>query len=174
LAIPNREILALYTSFIKNWFTHTLDMKSYTHFLKSLTTGDLDSFHHYLSRFLEESTSHFDVQQKEPERVYHSLVLGMIVGLRDRYSLKSNRESGFGRYDVMLIPNDKSKLGIIIEFKTAKDSSDDTLKNTAQSALQQIQDKHYRRELEQMGIQNILELGLAFAGKRVVYAHPQK
>jgi hypothetical protein len=124
LAIPNKEILSLYSVFIERWFSDTLDVDQYYEFLKSLTTGDLKTFHHYLTRFLEESTSHFDLQQKEPERVYHSLVLGMIVGLRGQYSVKSNRESGLGRYDVMLIPNDKSKLGIIIEFKTAKKCSD--------------------------------------------------
>jgi len=100
------------------------------------------------------------------EKVYHSFVLGMLVALSDDYEVRSNRESGYGRYDVMVIPRDLSKKGIIIEFK--KVDEDEDLEAAAKSALKQIEEKQYRQELVDRGVKDIIELGIAFEGKVVL------
>jgi hypothetical protein len=110
----------------------------------------------------------FDVSGQEPEKFYHAFVLGMLVSLSREYALRSNRESGLGRYDVMLIPNDKSKLGIIIEFKKRSKYQKETLEQAVDAALKQIEDKKYAQELNGLGIQKILKLGIAFDGKSVL------
>ena len=131
--------------------------------------GQVEEFELQLQQYLLESMSYFDDSGKHPEKFYHGLVLGMMISLAKTYHIKSNHESGFGRYDVMLIPNDKSKLGIILEFKTVF-KAQDKLEDAAQEALAQIKKRHYETELTQQGIQKILQLGLAFRGKEVCVA----
>ena len=98
--------------------------------------------------------------------MYHAFVLGLLVTLEKTHEIKSNRESGFGRYDVMLIPKDSSALGICMEFKKAQEHED--LETVAINALKQIEEKKYNRELQNRGIQDILHLGFAFQGKKVL------
>ena len=113
------------------------------------------------------SRSHHDIPAKNPERVYHAFVLGLLVALKDTHEVKSNRESGYGRYDVSLIPYDKKALGIVLEFKKV-DEKKETLETCAEKALVQIEEKKYVAELEGRGITQIICLGLAFLGKRVL------
>ena len=95
----------------------------------------------------------FDITNEEPEKSYHLFILGMLVFLKDSYEVKSNKESGLGRYDIMLIPLKKQNTGIIIEFKKIWPESKETLELAANKALNQIEDKHYAQELEARGIQ---------------------
>ena len=107
----------------------------------------------------------FDTAEQHPEKFYHGFVLGLVVSLQETHRVQSNRESGFGRYDVMLIPKDKTQLGIVIEFKVARGNQ--TLEESAKEALLQINQRGYVQQLQAEGITRILKLGIAFSGKRV-------
>lgn len=167
LRSPNREISALYRTTIRDWFTQKGNELLYQQLLRFLVEGDLSSFFPLFQKILLESTSYFDATGQEPEKFYHGFVLGLVVNL-STHIVHSNKESGLGRYDVVLIPNDKTKLGIVLEFKVAKPTDD--LQNSAQEALSQINTKNYAAELTQQGISNILKIGLAFSGKEVAMA----
>ncbi len=165
LRIPNAEVREIYESVIKGWFEDTLSERQYGLLLQSLTSGDRSTFSQLFQKFLLSSFSFFDFSAEEPGRIYHSFVLGMLLGLKDRYEVKSNRESGYGRYDVMLIPKKPQELGIVFEFKKAEDKID--LDSVAISALQQIEERQYDLELKERGVRRILSLGMAFQGKSV-------
>jgi hypothetical protein len=164
LTIPNKEINQLYAGMISETFTEIIDTGKAEDLLRALTTGDCESFAFLLQEFVESSISMFDFT-KEPENSYHLFVLGMLIYLSDRYEVKSNRESGFGRYDIMVIPRDTTKLGIIIEFK--KVMPKETIEEAAQRAIEQIQQKNYAREMRDRGITKILQLGIACRGKEI-------
>ncbi len=130
LTIPNKEIMILYKNLIKSIFETSLPSPNAAALLKSLTTGDAISFAELLQKFISSSVSVYDLPSNEPEKSYHLFVLGLLVLLSDNYEIKSNRESGHGRYDIMIIPKKITKLGIVIEFK--KVSSNETLELAAQ------------------------------------------
>ncbi len=167
LRIPNLEVGHLYQSLIRSWFETTIHLSNYQMLLNSLTQGDTSTFFHILQEFLLSSVSVFDVLPDEPEKIYHAFILGLLVGLKDRYEVKSNRESGYGRYDVMLIPKTPSDLGVVIEFKKIGRFEKTDLETAAASALKQIEERCYDQELLERGVQRILHLGLAFQGKHV-------
>ena len=128
-----------------------------------------------MNRVMKETFSFFDTGKKsakeaEPERFYHGFVLGLLAELRGRYTLTSNRESGFGRYDVMLEPMKEEDDAVIIEFKVFRPEKEHTLENTVQAALAQIEEKGYAAVLEAKGIapERIRKFGFAFEGKRVL------
>jgi len=168
LTPPNQEVACLYPDIISSWFLEGLGEKNYYWFLKSLTEGDLETFLEILQRFLRTSASYFDVKGTEPERFYHGLVMGLIVGLSGSYRIQSNQESGYGRYDVMLIPQDLQKIGLVIEFKVGKVNK--PLQETAEEALAQITARHYDTELQHCGVERILKIGLGFRDKEVALA----
>jgi predicted AAA-ATPase/PD-(D/E)XK nuclease superfamily protein len=168
LRIPNNEVRGLYHSIILKWFKQTIREEKYKLLLQSLVIGDVATFSEIFKKFLLDAFSFFDVSADEPEKIYHSFVLGMLVGLQDRYEVKSNRESGYGRYDVMLIPKNRQELGIVIEFKKIGNADKGDLELAATAALQQIEDRQYDVELKNRGINRILHLGMAFKGKNVV------
>jgi hypothetical protein len=165
--IPNREVLSFYESTISAWFKGQPGEKKYSQMLESLIDGDVETFKNSFSSFVLTSFSYFDVSGKKPENFYHAFVLGMLVTLTDRYEVKSNRESGYGRYDVMLIPHDRSKLGVIIEFKTVDDYKKETLEQAASNALKQIEEKMYTQEMHARGIASVLSVAIAFSGKNI-------
>lgn len=167
LSIPNREVKSLYKSLIEKWFLDTITKTNYDIMINSLITGDIKTFGKLLKQFVLKSISYFDVGGYEGEKVYHAFVLGMLISLNDSYEVLSNRESGYGRYDVMLIPKDISKLGIVIEFKKLDPDDEETLEETAETALKQIEEKKYIVTLENKGIKNIKELGIVFKGKEL-------
>ena len=174
LRIPNVEVGELYKSMILDWFKTTIHETKYRLLLKSLTSGDIDTFSQIFQEFLMSSVSVFDVAAEEPEKIYHAFVLGMLIGLGDKYEVKSNRESGLGRYDVMLIPKNSKDLGIIMEFKKIGRFEKTDLETAVASALKQIEDKQYAQELLDRGIDRILYLALAFEGKHVVIRSKKK
>ena len=168
LKIPNIEVNELYKTMVLEWFTTTLSTRKYNILLQSLTTGDIETFSDLFQEFILSSASAFDIPFEESEKIYHVFVLGILVGLKDTYEVKSNRESGFGRYDVMLIPKNKTDLGIVMEFKKIRPNEKIDLETAVILALKQIEDKKYAQELLDAGVTNILYLGLAFEGKNVL------
>ena len=168
LRIPNVEVAELYKSMILDWFNQSLHKHKYHMLLNSLISGDIDTFSQLFQEFMLSSVSVFDVPSQDSEKIYHGFILGILIGLSDRYEVKSNRESGLGRYDVMLIPKNPKDLGIIMEFKKIGRFEKTTLEAAVNAALKQIEDRQYAQELIDREITSILYLGLAFEGKEVL------
>ena len=167
LSIPNLEVASLYHKIVERWYEDTITQDNYSMMLKALVSGDIESFEEIFRDYARNSLSYFDVSGDESEKVYHAFVIGMLIALSDNYEVLSNRESGYGRYDVCIIPRDVSKLGIIIEFKRVMSSNEKTMETVASEALKQIEDKNYAQSLEYKGIENILKLAIVFKGKEV-------
>jgi hypothetical protein len=169
LVIPNDEVLSFYETTILDWFE--IDGKRFDaeNFEKSLLSGDIDSFKVLFTKYAVNALSYFDVKGDEPEKFYHAFVLGMMFHYQNIYEIKSNRESGVGRYDVMLVPKDTTKYGYVIEFKTVQKVLNETLESAAHKALKQINEKKYRTELENKSIINIKEIAIAFEGKEILF-----
>jgi hypothetical protein len=165
LTIPNKEIKSLYRNLIRNVFAKLVISKQIQKFLDAVITGNVEAFSDYLQGFLLKNFSVFDISPHEPEISYHMFVLGLLVLLDEKYSIKSNRESGYGRYDIILVPK-SGQTACIIEFK--KVHSKETLSTAAQRALAQINEKKYAQELYDSGITDIIAYGIAFQGKRVL------
>ncbi|MBN7573081.1 AAA family ATPase [Clostridium sp. 2-1] len=167
LKIPNKEVLIFYRNLIEKWFKEALTNQKYELMLNTLITGNIKIFAGLFKEFVINNLSYFDISGKEPERVYNAFVLGMLVSLSNEYEVKSNKESGYGRYDVMIIPKDISKIGIIIEFKKIDYFLDDTIEEATKEALRQIEEKNYAQELFQKEVKNIIKLAIVFKGKEV-------
>ncbi len=169
LIIPNEEVLYFYETTIINWFNRNEGVLDIKELKDSLLNGDTNTFKSIFTNFAINSLSYFDVKGKNPEKFYHAFVLGLMYHFNDVYEIRSNRESGYGRYDVMLIPKDKKKhFGIVIEFKSVDLILDETLDSAIAGALLQIKEKKYRAELEACGVENIREIAIAFEGKKVL------
>ncbi|OHE77900.1 MAG: hypothetical protein A3F67_09225 [Verrucomicrobia bacterium RIFCSPHIGHO2_12_FULL_41_10] len=174
LKIPNVEVRELYQSMVLEWFDKSIDEGQYHMLLDSLISGDIDTFSSIFQHFMISAFSVFDIPFEESEKIYHAFVLGMLVGLKGKYDIKSNRESGFGRYDVMLLPKNSLDLGIIMEFKKSEENEGKNLEKVAKSAIKQIEKKRYEQELFDRGVTRILYLGFAFGSKKVVILHKFK
>ena len=176
LALTNREILFMFRKMILRWFSPAKNETN--EFIRALISGDIESMNEYMNDVALNTFSSFDSgkhnsERKAPENFYHGFVLGLMVDKRDDYIIKSNKESGFGRYDVMMIPRDteNSNLpGLILEFKVINHSIEKSLEETVKSALQQIEEKKYDTELLKAGVkkENIRHYGFAFEGKKVL------
>jgi hypothetical protein len=172
LQLTNYEVERMFRNMILDWFD--VEDNSYNDFVKALLIDDTDAMNEYMNRVCESVFSSFDTgkhpSRTEPERFYHGFVLGLIVDLQGRYVITSNRESGFGRYDVMLEPLGNEDAAIIIEFKVFNKRREKTLEDTLQAALAQIEEKDYARMLEDRGIaaERIRKYGFAFEGKNVL------
>lgn len=171
LLIPNYEVLCLYQSIFTQWFSDRMGYEDYQSFLTNLLSGHVPDFIKMLQNFLLESASHFDVKGTHPEKFYHGFVLGLMASLHQTHIIKSNHESGYGRYDVMIIPRDITQRGVVMEFKNVQENED--INVIAKSALQQVNDKNYETELRQAGITAILKMGLAFKGKMVAVVYEE-
>jgi hypothetical protein len=171
LKLTNKEVKLMFQDMIEGWFKNY--SSAYNDFIKALLQGDKKAMNHYMNQIALVTFSSFDVGNKpsgraEPERFYHGFVLGLIVELSDRFRITSNRESGFGRYDVMLTPKNNHDNAIILEFKVQDTEEEKTLKESVEAALRQINEKKYEAELIAEGImpERIRKYGFAFAGKK--------
>ena len=167
LKIPNLEVKYMYEKIIRDWQSEGYIASEYNEMLKALVNFDYEVFEEIFVDYVEKSLSYFDVSGEEPEKVYHSFVLGMLVSLNKSHYVLSNRESGYGRYDVMVIPKDIAKPGIIIEFKRARKTNKKTIEELIEEARKQIEDKKYETELLNRGITNIKKIVIVFKGKEV-------
>lgn len=148
-------------------------LDNYNQFMKALLSDDIDAMNYYMNQIIMTTFSYFDVGQNEPERFQHGFVLGLIADQTDIYEIRSNRESGFGRYDVMMIPKIKETKkypAIIMEFKVRNIKREESLEDTVQTALTQIKEKCYDAELYDRGLkkEEIHHYGFAFEGKKVL------
>ena len=174
LSLTNHEVDVMFRRMIDGWFKKYTP--NYNAFVKALLADDVRAMNHYINRIALETFSFFDTGKgpsasAEPERFYHGFVLGLLVDLQDRYYLKSNWESGFGRYDVLLEPKNPGKdNAVILEFKVRSTRKEKSLEETAQSAITQIRERKYSEELRMKGIteDQIKEYGFAFEGKTVL------
>lgn len=172
LKLTNGEVASMFYGMIRSWFSAV--GSDYNDFVKALISDDIEAMNEYMELVTEEMFSTFDTgtrpSRTQPERFYHGFVLGLIVELKDRYIITSNRESGFGRYDIMLEPRNKTDNAIIMEFKVFNKKKEASLEETVQSALKQIEEKDYSASLVVKGIpvENIHKYGFAFEGKKVL------
>lgn len=174
LVITNYEVKRMFEGMIKGWFGGK-SKADYNDFMKALLLDDVDAMNEYMNRVTTDTFSYFDVEhqpsEREPERFYHGFVLGLMVDMDERYTIRSNRESGFGRYDVMLKPKDPTKDdAILLEFKVYNPRREKCLEDTLKAALAQIEKKKYATELIAEGIspERIRKYGFAFKGKEVL------
>lgn len=172
LTITNFEVRMMFKNMVRDWFA--LTASNYNDFIRAMLQNDVEAMNVYMNRVALATFSFFDAgslhsENSEPERFYHGFVLGLMVELEKRYVITSNRESGFGRYDVMLEPREKKNPAIIMEFKV-KSKKEKDLEDTARSALKQMEEKGYDSSLLAKGIDKtrIRQYGFAFCGKNVL------
>ena len=188
LTITNEEVKKMFYRMVSDWFGEVEN--NYNDFIEALLTGDLDAMNEYMESVTLQIFSSFDTGRRagksEPERFYHGFVLGLMVDMSDRYIVKSNRESGLGRYDIMIYPKESGKGetakgdaakgdAIVIEFKVKSKKKESDLEQTVEAALRQIDEKRYDEELKALGFKedNIRKYGFAFEGKNVLIGEKQ-
>ena len=164
---PNYEINLLFKQIVNEWFRNKVPGNDLRLILNDLVTLKLDEFKKKFKVLVEEMFSFMDVGKNTAENFYHAFVLGMLVGLKDSYYVNSNRESGYGRYDIMLEPKDKNGNSFIMEFKVLEDREEKTIKETIENAKKQIEEKKYEESLKERGFKNITKMVYAFHGKEV-------
>ena len=165
--IPNYEIKFLFQNIIREWFNDKVIGNNLNTILKDLVTLNLKEFEKKFQVLVRQMFSFMDVGENTAENFYHAFVLGMLVGLKDSYYVKSNRESGFGRYDIMLEPKDKNENSFVMEFKVYKEEKEKTIEDTIENAKKQIEERRYVDDLEEKGYTNITKMVFAFKGKEV-------
>ena len=151
--IPNEEIKFLFRGIVRDWFRDKVIGNDLNSILKDLITLNLSEFKKKFQILVTEMFSYMDVGKNTAENFYHAFVLGMLVGLKDSYYVNSNRESGIGRYDIMLEPKDKNGNSFIMEFKVLEDEEEKTIEDTIANAKKQIEEKKYE---ENLSVTNIL------------------
>ncbi len=173
LVLTNQEVRIMFEQMIEEWFSEATP--AYNDFIRALLKGDIKSMNGYMNKVALDTISYFDTGKRpsetaEPEKFYHGFVLGLIVDLADRYTVTSNRESGFGRYDVVLEPCRREDDAMILEFKVHDPEEEGTLADTVKSALAQIEEMQYAADLKARGIapERIRKYGFAFEGKKIL------
>lgn len=172
MELTNFEVRIMFRNMVKKWFSSSYS--GYNDFIKALLQANVKAMNTYMNQVALVTFSYFDTGKnpsgEEPERFYHGFVLGLMVELADRYILTSNRESGFGRYDVLLEPRKAEDDGIILEFKVQNTEDEKELSDTVKEALRQIEEKKYEAVLTEKGVpkEKIRKYGFAFSGKKVL------
>ena len=165
IKIPNFEIKLLFEQIIERWFNDKVVFNNLRTILKDLVTLNFEEFETKFKILVKEMFSFMDVGKNTAENFYHAFVLGMLVALKDSYVVNSNRESGMGRYDIMLEPKDKTANSLIMEFKVCKEEK--YIEETIEKAKTQIENKQYEASLRERGFENITKMVFAFQGKNV-------
>ena len=171
LALTNAEVRILMERLVKAWFNSASVAGFSRDFRRALVRGETVALNAAMQNIAGETFSFFDSKGREPERFYHGFTLGLLVDMQESHQLKSNRESGLGRYDVMLIPRHRGDPGVVIEFKSLNSGEGETgLEDAAAAALGQIAAKNYAAELKAQGVDpaGIFAYGIAFHGKEVL------
>lgn len=167
LAVPNQEVRIIYTELVKTWFSVNTESTKVETILNALQKGDLEVFEYMLADMVKRVLSVHDTGGPEPEKFYHAFVLGLLVWLEGEYEVRSNREAGLGRFDVMLLPFDRSRCGIVLEFKKVNERRKETPEQALEKAVKQMEERKYAAELEAAGVKRILKLAVAFQGKEL-------
>ena len=165
--LPNLEIKSLFSEIIDNWFRNKVIGNDLNSIMKDLITLNFDEFEQKFQILTKEMFSYMDVGEKTAENFYHAFVLGMLVSLKDSYYVNSNRESGMGRYDIMLEPKDKDENSFIMEFKVYRAEKEKSIQETIENAKKQIEERQYETNLREKGFNNITKIVFAFKGKDV-------
>lgn len=179
--LPNNEVKGLFCQIIRQWLANGRGLTLYNRSWVNLLNGDIEEFKITLHGIMTQIASSHDLSN-EPERFYHAVMLGLVAHLNEdkNYEIKSNRESGYGRYDLLILSRDPKKLTILFEFKKVpvsksanqtKEQIQSKLEQSALEALEQIDRQHYLSEPEQRDVKNVLKVGLAFSGKRFAIEH---
>ena len=165
LEVPNKEISTVFYTIIRNWINDgPVKNERLETMLQALDENDIEAFEEILNEFVVNTLSYYDTNGRDPEKVYQAFLLGMLVS-HGSYKVSSNRESGLGRYDILMLPVDTSRRGYIMELKRLRMNS--TVETTLATALQQIEDKQYESVLRSAGVKDILKMAITFDGKRV-------
>ena len=165
--MPNKEIELLFEDIIDDWFRDKVIGNDLNSILKDLVNLNLEEFEEKFKILVKQMFSYMDVGVNTAENFYHAFVLGMLVGLKDTYYVNSNRESGMGRYDIMLEPQDKNANSFIMEFKVYKEEKENTIEDTIANAKKQIEERKYEENLKEKRFTNITKMVFAFKGKEV-------
>jgi len=168
LCVPNKEVRYSYTSIFAGWLREHLRSKNKVHALgDALVSGNADTVEELLGDLMRDTLSYHDLGGREPERVYHAFVVGLLVHMEADYDVRSNRESGFGRCDVMLIPRREGEPGCVLELKSIDVKRDEDVEGALESALAQIRDRDYVSEVRARGADPVHEIAAVFDGKHV-------
>ena len=167
VALPNNEIKDLFRGMVREWFSHQVEGEDLRSILNDLVNLKLEDFERKLKKLVIEMFSYFNVGENTAESFYHAFILGMLVGLKDSYYVKSNRESRYGRYDIMLEPKEKESNSFIMEFKIIESMEEKEVKAKIKEAKEQIKDKKYEQELKERGFKNITKMVFVCNGKEI-------
>jgi hypothetical protein len=167
LAIPNLEVYSFYEQTLRNWLQLRVGSKRLQNLLSALMQTDFETFGELLNEMVLAVLSYHDTGGNEPEKVYHAFVLGLLTHLTDQYVIRSNRESGYGRYDVLMIPRHLLQPGFIFEFKKINRPKEESETEAMKSALAQIKNKQYATELRDLGVKQIWGIGVVVDKKQV-------
>ena len=167
LAVPNEEVRLAYDDTVLAWFREDLTEAFGDPLLQALLSGDVDTFGARFNNFVLRVFSYYDTAIDQAEHFYHAFLLGLIARLDSQYRIRSNGESGLGRYDICLIPRDSSKKGIVMEIKAPRLGRNETLEQCLAAAREQVEARKYDTELASSGVADVLRLAIAVAAKEV-------
>jgi len=168
LAVPNEKVKCIFENIISSWLEESFGNRKLTTMFKALVDGNLDQFERLLNEFVITTLSFFDAKGKNPEAVYQAFVLGMLLQLGNEYEISSNRELGYGRYDILAVPKkDKSKPAILMEMKSITGFYKEDPEKAIQEAIEQIEKRAYAKELKAKGFDNVIKIVVVSDGKKV-------
>jgi hypothetical protein len=165
LCLPNLEVRGIFTRLIKNWFADRIENKKLEMMLQAFVKGHIEDFARFFREAVLDIFSYHDFGAAS-EKVYHAFTIGLLAWLGGQYEIKSNQESGYGRYDVMVIPRDISRIGYVIEFKKVNAGENETVEIAMEKAFRQIREKNYAAALIARGVKTIKQLAIVFEGKQ--------